>query len=132
MRDTIVQDRVWECDARVVDPSGAIWQYREGKVGALKRRHSNVAKRWRENNIVRDDVVRQNCLECRNVCRLKYGADTCEGLVGWNENGVIGKIESSLVSAGQTKIDTQFSSLQRGINGCVSCSVGKKLKWSSE
>lgn len=70
--DTVVQNSVRERDPSVVHPGRTIRQDRESQVGALKRWHRNVAQRWREDDIVRDDVVAENLSERIDVCSLKH------------------------------------------------------------
>lgn len=90
VHDTIVQDCVGKCDSCVVDPGRAVRQYRECEIGALQRRHGDVTERGREDDIVGNDVVGEDFLECRDVCGLKHGANVRERFVGGDEDGVVG------------------------------------------
>lgn len=75
MGDTVVQNGVGERDSCVVDPGRTVWQDGESQVSALEGRHRNIAQRWREDDIVGDNVVAKDLLERFDICSLKHGSN---------------------------------------------------------
>ena len=105
MSDAVVKDCVGKCNSRVVHPRRPIRQDRERQVRALQGLHCDIAQRWRENYIVRDDVVPKHFLERLLIRRLEHRSNRLESLISGHEDGVVGDVEASLVGASQAESD---------------------------
>lgn len=132
MGDTVVQDRVGEGDPRVVYPGRTIGEHSEGQVGALKRLDSNVAKRRREDDIVRDNVVSQDLLESLKVRSLEHGTNRLESLVRGDEDGEVGDVETLGLGPSQTEGEVEVSSFKRSVDGEIAGSGGEELERGAE
>ena len=109
MGNTIVKNVVGEDDLCVVHPGGAVRQDSERQVSALKSWHSHVAQGGREDDVVGDDVVSENILNCREFCSSEHRANRSESVVSRNEDGVVGEIETRCVGSSKGNVEAKIT-----------------------
>jgi hypothetical protein len=130
--NSIIENVVGENDLCVVQPSGAIWKDSDGKLFSLERLHCNIAERCREDYVVGNEVVLQDCLESLEVGRLEDGANVGECFVGGDEYGVVGYVESLVICFSLTEGKAKVRSFEGSAECSVACTVGEKLERSTE
>lgn len=130
--DTVVQNGVGEGDLCIVDPSGTIRQYSECQVVTLQRSESDISQRWRENHIVGDDVVLEDCLEGLEIGRSENRSDSFESFVGRDEDGEVGNVETFLIGTAETHVEPEVGGFKGSVHVQVTGSVGEELQGSTK
>lgn len=85
MSNTVGKNDVREQDLGAVDEDSRVVQDCELQLCALLRGDADVANGWREDDVVRDDMILQNIRQRRRVGASQHGANGLECGIGRDE-----------------------------------------------
>lgn len=132
VRNTVVKNGVGEYDLSIVHVSSAIGQDGEGQVGALERWDGDVPERWREDDVIGDDVVLENCLERLLVGRFENRANGFKCLVLRHKDSEVGDVQAFVVGSGQANINAEVGSFEGSVESGVPGPVCPELERRAE